>query len=507
MYVLVNINDTSKAETETAVFHNFDELYNWVLQKKGTTKVQQELAAGVVSKLQSFLGSLLPQGSSQTQPASLPVIPAEETVETINTKENMGTLIDFGDEQHDEDDSELNTMKGVSEQQQAKPLREIFPLLKGALGSISEPYNSQYFNKKISQVRTDTYEPNEHIPAEMIWLQSENAMIPTAEVTRMSEELKNTYFKTFQLPSSEDKESVDTSLFMRNPKIKFNLKGESILQLGHLCPAVLELKNWFISTFCEPIKQTDTDIHYTTISFKACVTLFLNAPEFCIMNPYMVPSAVAIPPSAMKYLNDYELEPLFNYIAYDNEYKIKKDYFNLFFDILKNVRKDAKHEPSYYLSKIPRVVTPMSSFLYENFDNWECLISETLVNYGKNKLTKNTLKDWIIPFVSHELKETEGSSTKSSEIYALWNSFLKNVVKNVKDQNFVVSFTESVSIQQFSKSMKAMGFEIVRKSAGMFYQGLEKRENAENSVESNNGYNVGFTGYIPENYDTFGTVS
>jgi len=231
----------------------------------------------------------------------------------------------------------------------------------------------------------------------------------------------------------------------------------------------------------------------------------------------MIPIPVNIPYSAIKYLNEYELEPILEYITHD-EYKIKKGYFNLFFDILKNVRKNM---PNYYLNKLPNVVTPMSSFIFENFDNWECLIGETLINYGKNKLTKNTLKDWIIPFVSHELKQTDGSSTKSSEIYGLWNAFLKNTVKDVKDETFVTTFTEAVSIQQFSKSMKSMGFEIIRKSAGMFYQGLEKREiavDAEKSVVSNSdkigfreytpeNFNIGITGFIPENYDTFGIVS
>jgi hypothetical protein len=221
----------------------------------------------------------------------------------------------------------------------------------------------------------------------------------------------------------------------------------------------------------------------------------------------------SIPPDAMKYLNNYELEPLLEYITYDNNYKkIRKGYFNLFFDILKNVRKNM---PNFYLNKMPHVVTPMSSFLYENFDNWECLIAETLVNYGKNKLTKTIFKDWIIPFVSHELKQTDGSSTKSSEMYTLWSSFLKRVVTDVKDEKFVAAFTEGISIQQFSKSMKAMGFEIVRKSAGMFYQGLEKREISVVSPKNSNifreytpeKFNIGFTSYIPENYDTFGNVS
>jgi hypothetical protein len=58
---------------------------------------------------------------------------------------------------------------------------------------------------------------------------------------------------------------------------------------------------------------------------------------------------------------------------------------------------------------------------------------------------------------------------------------LKRAVTDVKDTKFVKTFTEAVSIQQFSKAMKSMGFEIVRKSAGMFYQGLEKRESAGKS--------------------------
>jgi hypothetical protein len=472
MYVLVNIDATSKADS--TVFQNFDELYKWVVQKNGAGKLQEEVAAGVVSKLQSFLSSLLPQGAGQTAAAS--VLPFEEPV---GAEKNQGTMIDFEDEENIlEGDSRLPGANTIVEEKHVKPIREVMPLLKAALGTVAEPYNSQYFNKKIGQLRAGTYGPDDHIPTEMLWLQNESAMIPTYEVHRMTDEISDTFFRTLERPSlHDDKESVETIPFGK-PKLCFELKGLPISHLGFLCPAIFALKEWFLSTFCDSITNTDIDIHYTSISFKACVSLFLHAPIFCTSNSYMTPMPLNIPTSAMKYLNEYDIETMLLYITQESTYKIKRGYFNLFFDILKNVRKGM---PSYYLSQMPKVVTPMSSFLYDNFDNWESLISETLVNYGTGKISKSTFKDWIIPFVSHELKQTDGSSTKSSEIYTLWNSFLKRVVTDVKDRKFVKTFTEAVSIQQFSKAMKSMGFEIVRKSAGMFYQGLEKRESAGES--------------------------
>ncbi len=78
------------------------------------------------------------------------------------------------------------------------------------------------------------------------------------------------------------------------------------------------------------------------------------------------------------------------------------------------------------------------------------------------------------------------SSIGSSELFLKWVEYLKSIFGS--DEKIWYAVESSTNNRQFTNAMKSYGFKTRRRSIGIFYEGIEYRKEATESVGDFSGF-------------------
>jgi hypothetical protein len=244
--------------------------------------------------------------------------------------------------------------------------------------------------------------------------------------------------------------------FMEERKAKANTfgltHGMSLIStdkasLGSHYESMKALRNWFVDTFCTVDSTGYYFMHKT--EYQQCCRLFVYAHTFCGKDPSMIDTPVEFPPE-IRYVEEYYPDVIINFLKEAltaiPHLKIKHDCFKLYKDMVHNSAKTG------------------GDYIYSDF------ITNTLIAYANNKVSKGILRKWIGSFIIKRTQHNKGVHTKSSDMYKEWVKFLKTIAGEGTDTNTRLKemLLKVSSIRDFSKEMKTQ-LKMGRRGAGMFY--------------------------------------
>jgi hypothetical protein len=474
MYVLVE-TDPSTKKSESFTFTNFEELHTWV-----TTRLPAPSES--IDKKQSLIKSFLTYFGINND-------------NSINTTDSACSNAENGDgddenevENKDEDEDDTHKeayAKVVADVADITKVPSTLPLQWNI--SSTAPIARLDFESSAGTL----YDSRSVFTDELnnFFDVAKNTPTSLQPITKVSEYIRNGYNN--QIESI----LIDTNRSRYSEQEYYNKKIDANIALN-------DFSKWFIKKF--------------SVESKDCIYNF-SKHEFYTLDEINTKYIDCYSESSFKFCA--LLAALFGksfftkssncFFNFDND-ETMPDNFKQIFDILSPMRiydklimsiKSPYHTIEWCNSFIPyfKILRALRFNEPKRYDGqWETLAFKLSIRYAiekfnllavkelNNNLYGDYMSDVVEAFMSMRLNENETGSVKSSELYAAFNKFIEDVFINddsdVADMCRLV-ITPYMNSKMFANELKSKGIQSVRKSAGIFYTGIDM--NKSGLVENN----------------------
>jgi hypothetical protein len=523
MYVLVHTDETN-GKSDTNTFMTFNDLVKWIESQKTPIKIdtnQEKFVNYILHGLQEYcnISSKLPIESNSSN-SNIDSTCSSSNIDSTSSNVPVSNPITTSSNAHDLKSTAFplleEAIKGTPNpffKPFVHPDCREFTFLESSRGVVpntesltkmpQETFNT-YFVSTINPYNTsNTSTENDDFEADPDAKKSVDALLyPLPEKKRSSPTLLNLSNPHDILTLNDKVKCVLSSQSKRftplsNVTLPSNPSEDDILKFkyGSMYDKLHELRLWFLSSFCPKSDTTDKPKYISTVEHIACITIFVSNPIFCCTHPMMVgDTPIELPPDhLLSILNTYNLSEIVEFLRttgpfYNSSSQRVSKGFNAFFNVLRYFRPDGSQNFRFSNLLTSSVSNPYS------FNTWESVISKTLIDYAgsldiKKNLnpstyfTRDTVRLWMVPFISESLEPSPTESIQSSSLYSLWIEFFTKALQTIPKSDELISFFHQLSNTRiFSNELKANGIQTSRKSSGVYYNNITKKSNSSYNV-------------------------
>jgi hypothetical protein len=467
MYVLVETDPTTK-KSDSFTFENFEELHTWV-----TTRVPEE--SRKLNSLQGFLGELHSWATKHKADQNI----IQSFMNHFNPSQVANTVVeDSGAEETTEKPVEKTAEETTAAPEKKEPHVTESPYQfhwnVPATGPIARLDWEQggsgcgTFSTALSDEINDQFDIVKNAPKELKPLE----IVADYIFAGYGKEIDNIQYTTkCREISNDDSKQKEYTLKECDANIKLNefckWFGNTFIQKNNSC-----MYHFRERTSDGKLKYQDL---YSETSVKMCMLLtaifgkkVLVATKFDTNTVDMLTHNTEMPS---------EFDTVFEVLT------PMRIYHKLCMSVTSpydTIKWETNFIPYFQILRVLRSIEPA------NHDGkWEALAFKLTARYiielfdmhhVSNNIYPDYMADIVQLFITLNLKQSDGSSIQSSELYASFTKFIETVFMNDTTELMKlckVVISPNINSKMFANELKANGIQSVRKAAGIFYTGIE----------------------------------